>query len=254
MAWALGLPGIGANHQIISMANNNELALKPKHQLPTLEELHHDLELAGKNDALNQILNTDPPERWLKVHPFVNVKVMREGKEVSVGLKYLPIEKVKFLLIRIFQGYKVTVKSVQQVFNSVCVTVTVTVTNPITGEEMSNDGIGAVGVQTDKGATAADMSMIKFDGVMKAAPAAESYAVHDAAKKFGKIFGGDIMKDQIPFSPTYNKEEISFEDLEELYQLKSASLSPELVASAERILFTREKASYSKLHRQLSSL
>jgi hypothetical protein len=230
-----------------------QLQTKPKHQLPTLEELHHDLELAGKNDALNQILNTDPPDRWLKTHPFVNVKVMRDGKEVSVGLRYLPIEKVKFLLIRIFQGYKVTVKSVTQLFNSVCVTVTVTVTNPITGEEMSNDGIGAVGVQTDKGATAADMSMIKFDGVMKAAPAAESYAIHDAAKKFGKIFGGDIMKDQIPFAPTYDKG-IDYDDLVELYDLKKESLTDADRTNAERIISTKEVKSYSKLHRQLSAL
>lgn len=226
---------------------------QPKHQLPTLEELHHDLELAGKTDALNAILNTPPPDKWLKVHPCVNVKVVKDGKEVNVGLKYLPIEKVKFLLVRIFQGYEVEVKSIQQLFNSCVVCVRLKVTNPITGEVMYNDGIGAVGVQTNAGASAADMASIKTDAVMKAAPAAESYAIKDAAEKFGIIFGGNLMKDQIPFAPTYDKG-IDYDDLVELYELKKDALQGQDAIDAERVITTQDKSSYNKLHRKLQAL
>ena len=78
--------------------------------------------------------------------------------------------------------------------NSVCVTVRLFVTNPITGETEWQDGIGAAPIQTDKGAGATDWNSVKTDGVQKAAPAAESYAIKDAAEKFGKIFGRDVSR------------------------------------------------------------
>jgi hypothetical protein len=56
------------------------------------------------------------------------------------------------------------------------------------------DGIGAAPIQTDKGAGATDWNAVKTDGVQKAAPAAETYAVKDAAEKFGKIFGRDVSR------------------------------------------------------------
>ena len=60
------------------------------------------------------------------------------------------------------------------------------------------DGVGAAPLQTDKGAGAVDFNAIKSDAVMKAAPAAESYAVKDAAEKIGKLFGKDMNRaDQI---------------------------------------------------------
>ena len=54
------------------------------------------------------------------------------------------------------------------------------------------DGVGAAPLQTDKGAGAIDFNKIKNDAVMKAAPAAESYAVKDATEKIGKLFGKDL--------------------------------------------------------------
>ena len=67
--------------------------------------------------------------------------------------------------------------------------------------------MGAVAVQTDKGETAANLSAIKSDGVMKAAPAAASFAVSNAAAKIGKVFGGDINKDDaLEFTGTYSSQ------------------------------------------------
>lgn len=238
------------------MANNEQIQQLPaqsQQRLPTLEELHHDLELAGKNDALNQLLSTPPPQKWIKNHPYVNVKVITEGKEKSVPLQYLPVERVKFLLTRIFQRWEWQIKTASQLFNSVTVIGTLKVLDPITGEWIQNDGIGAVGVQTDAGKSASDMASIKTDAVMKAAPAAESYALKNAAEKFGLIFGGNLMKDVAPFTPTY-AQPVSYEELSELYELKKDVLNEEDRSNAERILNNREVKSYSKLQRQLQGL
>lgn len=50
------------------------------------------------------------------------------------------------------------------------------------------------------------------------------------------------------------REEVNVDDLKELYDLKKDALGLGDRVNAERILNTQEKASYQKLHRQLSAL
>jgi hypothetical protein len=164
-------------------------------KLPSLTELHHDTDLAFKNDQLNLLLNQSVPASWVKKHPF------------AANVKYLPIDKVETLLTRIFQEWKAEVISYSQLFQSVSVHVRVHYKNPISGEWSFHDGLGAVGVQTDKGSSAADLSAIKSDAVMKALPAAKSYAIKDAAEHLGKLFGRDLnRKDEVAFTPSYNQQ------------------------------------------------
>lgn len=151
-------------------------------KLPTFNELITDTEQSIKENALMVLLNQEPPKSWLISHPMIK------------GYNYLPIEKVEYLLTRIYTKWSVEVKSVQIIANSVCVTIRLYVTNPLTGEIEWQDGIGAAPVQTDKGSGATDWNSVKTDGVQKAAPAAESYAIKDAAEKFGKIFGRDVSR------------------------------------------------------------
>jgi hypothetical protein len=165
-----------------------------KPQLPTLEELQHDAEVAFKNDQLNYLLNQKPPDTWLKSHPYVSVK---DDAGKSVPLKYMPIEKTEFLLTKIFQRWSVQVINTGVMFQSVYVHVRLTVRNPIDGEEISHDGLGAAPIQTDAGASAADLSKIKNSAVMMALPSAESYAIKDAAEKFGRLFGKDLNRNNI---------------------------------------------------------
>lgn len=156
--------------------------------LPTLKELHLAPDQAFKSDALNILLNQPVPQKWVKDHPM------------AAGVKYLPIDKVEFMLTRIFQEWKVEVVSYSALFQSVSVHIRLHYKNPITGEWLFQDGLGAVAVQTDKGASAADLSKIKSDAIMKALPAAESYAIKDAAEKLGTIFGKNLnRKDAISF-------------------------------------------------------
>jgi len=216
-------------------------------QLPTLKDLHHDESVAFKNDQLNLLLNQPTPEKWIKDHPFAK------------NVKYIPIDKVEFLLTRIFQEWKVEIINYSALFNSVSCHIRLHYKNPISGEWSFHDGVGAVGVQTDAGKSAADLGAIKQDAVMKALPAAESYAIKDAAEKLGILFGKNLnRKDTIGFAGAYSKEEKAPADddwsvLNELYNLKEENLTEEEKINAERILKTKEVNSYNKLLKLLKS-
>jgi hypothetical protein len=106
---------------------------------------------------------------------------------------------------------------VQVIANSVVVTVRLFYQDVLSNEMLWQDGIGAAPIQTDKGAGAMDWNATKNDAVMKAAPAAESYAVKDAAEKIGKLFGKDMNRaDKIMYNTLPEvKREDKLADLDE---------------------------------------
>lgn len=65
--------------------------------LPTIAELTGDVELAFKNDQFNLLLNQEPPAKWIKKHPYIK------------DYNYVPIDKVEFLLKKLFKLYKIEV-------------------------------------------------------------------------------------------------------------------------------------------------
>lgn len=153
------------------------------------------LEKLVKRDQFLQVVNTDPPAAWVKDHPFAK------------GVKYIPIERVELLLTRIFQEWRVEVQREGQLANSLYVTVRLHYLDPIDGQWRWQDGVGAAPIKTDKGETAANMAAIKSDAVMTGLPAAESFAVKDAAEKIGRLFGKDInRKDVAGFTPSYDTQ------------------------------------------------
>jgi len=227
----------------------NELATT-KNSLPTLDELVNDTDLAVKNNQLMILLNQPVPDKWLKDHPTAKVKV--DG--VSKPARYMPIERVEWLLSRIFGKWWVEIKDTKLIANSVVVTIRLYVTNPITGETEWQDGIGANPIQTDAGAGAADWNKIKFSGVQMAAPAAETYAVKDAAEKFGKFFGKDANR-QVNID--YNnmlKKKVTLEDLKVLFEENILKLTDAEVKNIDRVIKDKEENSYSKIHKQLMAL
>jgi hypothetical protein len=128
--------------------------------------------------------------------------------------KYLPIERVEYLLTTIFIKWRVEIQSAQVMANSVVVILRLFVLNPLTAEWDYQDGIGAAPIQTEKGAAATDFGKVNTLAVQMAAPAAESYAFKDAAEKFGKLFGKDLnRKDEINYAPTL---ESKFNDAEKV--------------------------------------
>jgi hypothetical protein len=159
----------------------------------TLADLTLDVEEAYKNDQLNLILNTPPPAKWVKEHPYIR------------GYNYLPIDKVELLLKRIFKTYKLEITGQGTAFNGVWVTVRITVKNPTTGEEMQADGIGAAQLQTKKDTSPADLQNINNGALAMAFPIAKTLAVKDAAGHFGSIFGANLnRKDVQPYQADTN--------------------------------------------------
>lgn len=154
-----------------------------ENRLPTLKEIEQgEMSVPGKLNALNVLLNQEPPKPWLKKQN---------------GVTHLPIDKVKFMLTKIFVEWNETIKDVKVLANSVVVTITLNYRNPITGDWCQMDGIGAAPINTAKGANAMDWGNIIHDSVHKCVGAADAYALKNAAKKIGRIFGGDMGKDDL---------------------------------------------------------
>ncbi len=148
--------------------------------LPKLDDLYNDVELAGKHNELNMLLNCQPNPKWIKQNKFAN------------NSNYIPVGVIEFLLTSIYIKWRVEIRTVQVIANSVVATIRLYVLDPITGEWDWQDGVGASPIQTKSGAAATDFSQVNTSAVQMAAPAAETYAFKDAAEKLGRLFGKDL--------------------------------------------------------------
>jgi len=155
------------------------------------KDLYADLAEIRKQEELTVALNQAPPEEWVKIHPYIK------------GYKYLPIERVEYLLKSLFKGYyKIEVLKTGMLLNCVEVTVRIHYKHPLTGEWLFHDGVGASEVQTqkDSGHLQLDMSNINRGALVMALPNAKSVAIKDAADHLGKLFGSDLnRKDMIAY-------------------------------------------------------
>lgn len=168
-----------------------------ENKLPTLQELYADPKEVMKSDQLQAILNCPPPESWIKKHPYIS------------GYKYLPIDKIEFLLKRIFKRYRIEVLREGTSFNGVFCVVRVHYVHPITGEWDFHDGIGAEQLQTASGKSPADLANINNGALGMAFPIAKTRAVKDACDHFGTTFGSDLnRKDTIQFTADANLQEV----------------------------------------------
>lgn len=217
-----------------------------KQNLPTIAELTGDVELAFKNDQFNLLMNQEPPAKWIKTHPYIK------------GYNYVPIDKVEFLLKKLFKLYKIEVIKSGMLLNAIEVTVRVHYLHPVTSEWMFHDGVGAQELQTQKdtGNLKLDMSNINRGAVTMALPIAKSVAIKDAADHLGKLFGSDLnRKDTLAYTTDkgLNKDEMLTE-LKELYELKKEMLPPDEQTHFERIISCKETKSYKKAINNLAKL
>ena len=170
--------------------------ISKQNQLPTIAELTSDLELAYKNDQLNLLLNQEPPKKWVKSHPFI------------ANFNYIPIDKVEFLMRRIFKEYKIEITGQGTAFNGVWVTVRVHYKTPTSNDWRFHDGIGAIQLQTKKGTSPSDLININNGAISMAFPIAKTIAIKDACDHFGKLFGSDLnRKDTLAFTTDNNLQE-----------------------------------------------
>lgn len=172
-------------------------------KLPDVGDLYSNHELVTKSTALAVLLNQQPSQNWIKEHPMTK-------------LKYIPIEVVEFLLTSIFGSWKVEIKESKLIANSMVVTVRLHYLDPISGIWEWQDGIGASPIQTDKGAGATEFDKIKSAAVMMSAPAAETFAIKDAAEKLGKLFGKDLnRKDALAYDSLIEANNRRFKGVED---------------------------------------
>jgi hypothetical protein len=156
--------------------------------LPKIQDLYLDKVKTHQNDVYITLLNQEPNKVWVKEHPFIR------------GYKYLPIERIEYLLKTIFKRYRIEITGQGQSFNGVWVTVRVHYLHPLTGEWDFHDGIGASQLQTAKGTSPADLGNINNGALSMAFPMAKTIAIKDAADHFGKLFGSDLnRKDLIAY-------------------------------------------------------
>lgn len=178
--------------------------MEKKNQLPTLSELYSDVGTVKKTDEFNYLMNEHPPEKWVIKHPFIQ------------NYRYLPIDKVEYLLRKIFKNYRIEVIGYKTILNAVSCHVRVHYKHPVTGEWMYHDGVGAQEIQTTKnsGSLKMDMSNVNRGAVMMALPIAKTIAVKDACDHFGRLFGADLNRtDLIKNNVDSNLQDLDLEKI-----------------------------------------
>jgi len=194
--------------------------------LPKIKDLYSNLPLIQKNDEFQLLMNQEPPKEWVKVHPYIK------------NHRYIPIERVEFLLKTIFKSYRIEITNQGTAFNGVWVTVKLHYIHPITGEWEYHDGIGACQLQTKKDSSPADLANINNGALAMAFPIAKTAAIKDAADHFGKLFGSDLnRKDFISY-----KQDLTLLMLDENHPNWLKALS---VIASQKFTVEEIKESYS---------
>jgi len=158
-------------------------------KVPTIDKLYKNTEIALQQDQINVILNQSPPAKWIKEHPYVR------------GHMYLPIDKVEFMLKRLFKKTRIEILREGVSFNGIYVVVRVWYQDILSQEMDFHDGIGAIQLQTAKGTSPADLANINNGAVSMAFPIAKTLAIKDACDHFGAVFGANLnRKDVMPVS------------------------------------------------------
>lgn len=130
--------------------------------------------------AFNEkIIYASPSKKWIKKNN---------------GLEYIPIRIVETLLRSVFGTYQVEMIGQPHVIgNSVVVSVNLKVFHPLFREWLNYSGTGAVPIQLRKGTNdPLDFSKINPTALQRNIPAAKAYAISNAAKSIGKIFGAEL--------------------------------------------------------------
>lgn len=164
--------------------------------LPSISDLVSDKEVAIVNDQFKLLLNQEPHAAWVKRNKFAN------------NAAYVPIDKVEYLLDKIFQEWKIEVLQTKIIFNAISITVRLHYKNPITSEWSFHDGVSAKELQTvsKSGPLKPDFSNVSKSAVEMALPIAKSTALKDACHHLGKLFGRDLnRKDSIMYETTYQE-------------------------------------------------
>lgn len=233
----------------------SNLPAQNERKLPTIQDLFYDNELSlieekSKRNELNLLLNHEPNPKWLKEHPIAKRKVPngKGGYDEKPAL-FIPIQRVEWLLSRIFIDWYFTVKECKQILNSMVVVGTLYYRDVFSNEYMQQDGVGAAVIITKKDAKALDADSILATAVQMAAPAAKSYAIKDAAECIGKLFGKDMNRsEQMNYEVNSSTFELSIEELQvKLSKLLATCEDQTLVQEIQDIVISIDENNTSLL-------
>lgn len=196
----------------------------------TLEKLYSELGYVGEIENLDEILNSDPKKEWVQEHDQIK------------GFKFLPIQKVEFLLSRLFENPRIKINTSELARSERSVHVTVSVIYEKKGKEFIMDGIGAAQVNSKQ---TIDMAF----------PLAKSLAIKDACDHFGKIFGRDLNRKDVSIS--LKKKEFTDKDEAFLNEVKAKlskvhlmddldTLFKEIEATIPKLIYKDVKALFAK--------
>lgn len=163
---------------------NNEIAISST-KMPTIQELYKKPEMVLQQDQINFLLSSNPPQRWIKEHPYVK------------GHLYLPIEKVEFMLKKLFKKTRIEILREGTSFNGIYVVVRVWYQDIVSGEMDFHDGIGAMPLQVKAGKSPSDLANINAGAISMAFPIAKTLAIKDACDHFGAIFGSNLNRKEL---------------------------------------------------------
>lgn len=215
------------------------------------DKLKERLDEIKTNQELLDLLDNDPPETWIKTHPKLN------------NFKYLPIDKVEFLLKRIFKlNYKIEVLNHKEMFNAATVSIRVhyrELEAPFAW--FFHDGVGAdepkkvietkdVGGKKEKLKT----DVLEEFAIASSLPLAKTLALKDACDHFGKLFGSDLNR---VFASDLNSEQANDKKLnriKELYKKYKSKIHQEDKDHIERIIETESSIDFDKVLDELEKL
>lgn len=153
-------------------------------------------------------LSTDQINSLQAFQKALNAKPKRVYTE-SIGgqtFQHLPIGVIENLLKKYFFGlYKIEIIDYRMIVNEITVHVRISVFHPILRQWLCYDGISAVPVQQNSGSPVDQfMQTKKKDALHKNLPSAYAFAVKNAAKKIGAVFGADLNRkvedNYVPFA------------------------------------------------------
>lgn len=147
-------------------------------------------------EGYSRIIKTTPRAEWVKRNKYAG------------NAFYLPIGIVEELLREIFPFWQaVQVGEPKILGNSVTISVDLQVYHPLLGQWLHYPGVGAVPIEVQKGASPVDFDKINSKALHKNVPAALSYAINNAAKKIGPLFGSHLNREDDEKLPKKPKKE-----------------------------------------------
>lgn len=214
----------------MSQDKKNELITQSKNNLPKLKDLVKDADNYEKSDELNFLLNQPVPKKWIAKHPFVKKQIIdANGRKIKVPYEYLPIDKVEYLLRKIFKRYRIEITNQGTSFNGVFVAVRVHYLNPIYNDWDYHDGIGAIHLQVKSGSSPSDLANINNGALSMAYPLAKTLAIKDACDMFGELFGANLNRNEtLAYSMDEKKQPINEEEERISTFLKEATTQDDL--------------------------